>query len=123
MIEIVRAKAPRAKQPWHVRVRAEGNAEPILAGETLTEQTNAGESVAALGRLFSPVHLAEYVGNDAGGVLTVWLDEDDEGEKLHIPVEVVDEREPEGEAETEPEKPPAKKAAAKKAAAADGGTK
>lgn len=100
MIEIVRAKAARAKQPFHIRVEAEGNAEPLLSGETLTTEEDVATALVALGRLFSPVHLASY----ANRVLTVFLEDDDpedpDGEHLHIPVGFVDLREtPEGTAE------------------------
>lgn len=120
MIEIVRAKNPKAKQPWHIRVVAEGNDQPLLAGETLVEQHDAGVAIAALGRLFSPVDRAEYAGGPSGGVLTVWIEHDEDGQKLHVPIELVDEREapqPPTAAEppTEPAAP-AKKAVAKKTA-------
>jgi hypothetical protein len=77
----------------------------------------------AVGREFSPVGRAAYAGNETGGVLTVFLEEDDDpddpvGEHLHLPVEVVDEREP---VEPDAEQPAAKKrGAARKTAAAAG---
>lgn len=121
MIEIVRAKAPRAKQPWHVRLRSGGNTKKLLTGEQLTDPDAVATELEAVGREFSPVGRASYTGNETGGVLTVFLEEDDDpddqrGEHLHLPVEVVDERET---AEGDPPEKPDKGAKAKKTAAAD----
>lgn len=123
MIEIVRAKAARAKQPFHVRVVAEGNDQPLLAGETLTGEYDAHAALVALGRLFSPVDHAAYAPHDSGGVLTVFLEDDDPedpaGEHLHIPVVFVDLREAAEEEPAKPApKPPKGRSAARKAAMA-----
>lgn len=91
MIEIVQTDA---EQPWHVRLRSEGNSEDLYrTTENYVEERGAVEALVLLGRQFSPADRARYRANDVGGVLHVWLDESDDEGGLFIPVQTVDERE------------------------------
>lgn len=82
-LEIV--EHPGQEQPWHNRIIA-GNNEPTWSTETFHEGDSAGDSIVALGRMFSPVHKATVTEYE----LIVWLDDDEMGAKLVIPIRVTE---------------------------------
>jgi hypothetical protein len=70
-----------SEQPWHVRIVA-GNGETTWSTETFHRESSARDSILALGRMFSPVNKATVNEHE----LWVWLDEDELGAKLVVPI-------------------------------------
>lgn len=78
-IEIV--ENPGQEQPWHNRIVG-GNHEPEWTTETFHREDTARESILRLGRMFSPVQKATVTEHE----LIVWIDEDELGAKLIVPI-------------------------------------
>jgi hypothetical protein len=82
-LEIV--EHPAQDQPFHNRIVA-GNGETTWTTETFYLEASARDSVLALGRMFSPVRKATVNEHE----LWVWLDDDELGAKLVVPIRHAD---------------------------------
>lgn len=83
-----------ANPPFHCALIA-GNHEITWWTEDYVDRDGARDAIAWLGRLFSPVDRATVylpIERHTDGYLEVWLDDQELGEKLHVPVRYVDER-------------------------------
>lgn len=78
-LEIV--ETPGLDQPWHNRIVA-GNQLTSWGTEQFHHEDSARDSLLALGRMFSPVFKATVNEHE----LWVWLDEDELGAKLIVPI-------------------------------------
>jgi hypothetical protein len=78
-LEIV--EHPGQDQPWHNRIVA-GNGETTWSTETFHLEESARDSLLALGRMFSPVNKGTVNEHE----LWVWLDDDELGAKLVVPI-------------------------------------
>lgn len=79
---------PDEPQPFHIRIMAAGNSEPIVWSETYVDVRDAVHALAFLGRLFSPVNRANVTppaDADSPGWLHVWQDQGPHGEKVAHP--------------------------------------
>jgi len=85
---------PLVVQPWHCALIAANN-EKTWWTEQYAERAGVRDAIAWLGRAFSPVDRATvYWPPDSAstGYLAVWLDHQELGEKVHVPIRYVDER-------------------------------
>lgn len=68
-------------EPWHNRLKGD-NHEITWNSESFSERSSARMSILQLGRMFSPVDKATVNDHE----LWVWLDDDELGVKLTIPI-------------------------------------
>jgi hypothetical protein len=88
----IRVHFTAAVQPWHCSLVA-ANSEATWWTENYADRDTARDAIIWLGRLFSPVGRATvYMPNGEPGYLEVWLDDDELGDKVHVPIQYVDER-------------------------------
>jgi hypothetical protein len=93
----IRVTVTDADQPFHCTLVA-GNSEPTWWTENYTDRDGAKAAILWLGRFVSPVGRSTawipMTAPESSGYLEVWLDDDELGQKVHIPVRYVDQRHP-----------------------------